>query len=106
MDRSEGKATDERFYEAGFYRVRGDVLRAAGDHVAAEHCYLRAIATAARQSAKALELRAAMSVARLWRDQGKSEASRALLAPVYGRFSEGLDTPLLKEAKSLLEELS
>ena len=66
----------------------------------------RALAVARKQEAKSWELRAAMSVARLWRDQGKVRKARELLAPVYGWFTEGFDTRNLKEAKALLEELA
>ena len=65
-----------------------------------------AIKIAQAQTAKGLELRAAMSLARLWRDQGKVQQARELLAPVYGWFTEGFDTRDLKEAKALLEELA
>jgi predicted ATPase len=65
-----------------------------------------ALAAAVRQKAKAFELRAAMSMARLWRDQGKRDEARDLLAPVCGWFTEGFDTRDLKEAKNLLDELS
>jgi predicted ATPase len=66
----------------------------------------RAIAIARQQQAKSWELRAAMSIARLWRDQGKREEARDLLAPVYGWFTEGFDTRDLKEAKTMLDELA
>ena len=66
----------------------------------------RALAIARQQQAKSWELRAAMSVARLWRDQGKPQEARELLAPVYGWFNEGFDTRDLREAKALLEELA
>ena len=65
-----------------------------------------ALAVARNQQAKSLELRAAMSMARFWRDQGKRGEARELLAPVYGWFTEGFDTRDLKEAKALLEELA
>ena len=71
-----------------------------------EACFDRALAVARQQGAKSWELRAAMSVARLWRDQGKRDEARELLAPVYGWFTEGFDTLDLKEAKALLEELA
>jgi tetratricopeptide (TPR) repeat protein len=100
------EATDERYHEAEVYRVRGALLHATGDLTAAEQSYRRALAVAVRQSAKALELRAATSLARLWRNQGKRKEARELLAPVYGWFSEGFDTPVLKEAKALLDELA
>jgi predicted ATPase len=66
----------------------------------------RALAIARQQQAKSWELRAAMSLARLWRDQGKSEQAHELLAPIYGWFTEGFDTRDLKEAKALLDELA
>jgi len=71
----------------------------------AEACFRRALDVARAQEAKSLELRAAMSLARLWRDQGKRTEARALLAPIYAWFSEGFDTGDLIEAKALLDEL-
>ena len=71
----------------------------------AEDSYLRALEVARQQQAKFWELRAAMSLARLWRDQGKMQQARELLVPVYGWFTEGFDTRDLKEAKALLDEL-
>jgi predicted ATPase len=99
------EATDERYHEAEVHRLEGDLLRALGDHLAANQSYSQALAVANRQNAKAIELRAAMSMARLWRDQGKRDEARDLLAPVYGWFTEGFDTCDLKEAKALLDEL-
>jgi predicted ATPase len=72
----------------------------------AEICFRRALAIARRQQANSWELRAAMSMARLWREQGKRHEARELLAPVYGWFTEGFDTLDLKEAKALLDELA
>jgi len=72
----------------------------------AEQSYHQALAVAARQSAKLFELGAATSLARLWRDQGKRTEARDLLAPIYEWFTEGFDTPVLKEAKALLEHLA
>ena len=86
--------------------MRGELLNAIGDVAGAEASYQQAIAVAKRQSAKMFELRAATSIARLWRDQGKREEARDLLAPVYGWFTEGFDTRDLKEAKALLDELA
>jgi len=100
------EATGERYFEAEVYRVQGDLLTATGDHAAAEQSYRRALAVAGHQNAKTLELRAATSLARLWRDQGKRTEAHELLAPVYGWFTEGFDTLDLKEAKALLEELA
>ena len=71
----------------------------------AEAYFERAIAAVPKQQAKSWELRATMSMARLWRDQGKREEARELLAPIYGWFTEGFDTLDLKEAKKLLDEL-
>jgi predicted ATPase len=75
------------------------------EHAQAENSYRQALSVAQRQSAKFWELRAAMSMARLWRDQGKRKEARELLAPVYGWFTEGFGTRDLKEAKALLDEL-
>jgi predicted ATPase len=73
----------------------------------AQNCFFnRALDVARKQQAKSWELRSAMSLARLWRNQGKRDAARELLAPVYGWFTEGLDTLDLKEAKALLDELA
>ena len=99
-------ATDERIGEAELHRLRGDLLNVAADPSAAERDYHLALTIAGRQSAKLFELRAAVSITRLWRDQGKRKEARELLAPVYGWFTEGFDTHDLKEAKTLLEELS
>ena len=97
----------EKWCEAEVNRVAGEVaLRSpAPDTEKAEKYFGRALAVARRQQAKSWELRAAMSMARLWRDQGKTQQARELLAPVYGWFTEGFDTLNLKEAKALLNEL-
>ena len=102
------KTTDESWYEAEIHRISGEIaLRcAAPDATKAEVCLDRALAVARAQQAKSWELRAAMSMARLWRDQGKRQQARELLAPVYSWFTEGFDTLDLKEAKALLEELA
>jgi len=76
------------------------------EHAAAEESYLHALAVARRQTARFWELRAATNFARLWRDQGKRIEARDLLAPTYGWFAEGLDTPVLQDAKALLDELA
>ena len=98
----------ERFYEAELHRLRGELLlrHDQADLSIRETCFQTAIAIARDQQAKSLELRAAMSMARLWRDQGKRQEARDLLAPVYGWFTEGFDTRDLKEAKSLIDALS
>jgi class 3 adenylate cyclase/predicted ATPase len=100
------EATGERYFEAEVYRVQGDLLTATGDHAAAEQSYRRALAVAGHQNAKTLELRAATSLARLWRGQGKRSEARDLLAPMYCWFTEGFDTLDLEEAKALLDELA
>ena len=99
------EVTEERCDEFELHRLRGDLLNATGHPSEAERNYHQALAVARRQSAKFLELRAGMSLARLWRDQGKRAEARDLLAPIYGWFTEGLDTPVLKDAKALLDEL-
>jgi predicted ATPase len=98
--------TEERWAEAEMLRLIGDVLLAMGDRSGAEASYREAIAVAQQQNAKLWELRAAMSLARLWHDQGKRTQARDLLAPVYGWFTEGFGTPVLQEAKALLAELA
>jgi predicted ATPase len=102
------EATMERWWQAEVHRTAGEIaLRAPQRHGAkAEMHFERALAVARQQQAKSWELRAAMSMARLWRDQGKRDEARDLLAPVYGWFTEGFDTLDLKEAKALLEELA
>jgi predicted ATPase len=87
------------------HRVRGELLIGIGDLEAAEQSFHQAIAVARRQSAHFWELRAATSLARLWRDRGKCNEARDLLAPIYGWFTEGFDTPDLEEAKALLQQL-
>ena len=89
-------------------RLKGELLIALdpGAKADAEVAFCQAIDIAQRQSSKSWELRAATSMARLWRDQGKRDEARELLAPVYGWFTEGFDTRDLKEAKKLLDELS
>jgi class 3 adenylate cyclase/tetratricopeptide (TPR) repeat protein len=96
----------ERFFQAETFRLTGEVLLAMGDAAAAEASFREAIAIAQQQSAKLWELRAAISLARLWRDQGKGTEARDLLAPVYDWFTEGFVTPVLQEAKSLRVELA
>jgi class 3 adenylate cyclase/tetratricopeptide (TPR) repeat protein len=100
------ETTQERWAEAEIHRLRGTLLLYMSDHVAAEKSYLRAIEVARRQSAKFWELRAATSLARLWRDQSKRTEARDLLAPIYGWFTEGFDTPVLQDAKALLDQLA
>jgi predicted ATPase len=82
------------------------LLDAIGDRAAAEQNYCQALAIAARQSAKLFELGAATGLARLWRDQGKRTEAGDLLKPIYGWFTEGFNTPVLQDAKALLDELA
>jgi predicted ATPase len=105
--------TEERFYEAELYRLKGELMLQAkvqglksqvGED--AETCFQKAIEIARRQQAKSLELRAVMSLSRLWHPQGKSAEAHKLLFEIYGWFTEGFDTKDLQEAKVLLEELS
>ena len=102
------ETTKERWYGAEIHRTAGEIalLSPDPDAAKAEAYFERALAIARAQQAKSWELRAAMSMARLWRDQGKRTDARDLLAPVYGWFTEGFDTLDLKEAKSLLEQLT
>jgi predicted ATPase len=108
----------ERWWEAELYRLKGELtlqkLHILGSkvpvsspqtEVEAEACFEQAIAIARRQQAKSLELRAVMSLARLWQQQGKKDKARPILAELYGWFTEGFDTKDLQEAKALLEEL-
>ena len=102
------ETTKERWCEAEIHRIAGEIalLSPEPDAAKAEAYFERALAVAREQQAKSWELRAAMSMARLWRDQGKRQQAHDLLAPVYGWFTEGFDTLDLKKAKALLEELS
>ena len=100
--------TKDKWFEAEVNRVAGEIALKSpeSDAAKAETYFVRALAVARQQQAKSWELRAAMSMARLWRDQGKRDAARDLLVPVYGWFTEGFDTRDLKEAKALLGELA
>jgi len=98
---------EERYWEAEISRLRGILLpwQTVAQQEEAETWLQQALDVARRQEAKSLELRAAMSLARLWQRQGKQAEARQLLADVYGWFTEGFDTADLQEAKALLEEL-
>jgi predicted ATPase len=98
--------TDERWYEAELYRLMAEVLINTSDRHDAERWLCRALRTAQQQGAKLWELRAATTMARLWLDQGKPTDARDLLAPIYGCFTEGFETPDLKEAAALLADLA
>jgi predicted ATPase len=105
--------TGECWYEAELYRLKGELtlqFQVQGPkskvEEEAEECFQKAIEVAHRQQAKSLELRAVMSLSRLWQQQGKKAEARQMLADVYGWFTEGFDTADLQEAKTLLETLS
>ena len=98
--------TGERYYEAGLHRLKGELLRMRDSEVEAEQSFRTAIRIAQSQSAKSFELRATMSLARLLAKQGRRDEARAMLAEIYGWFTEGFDTADLKDAKALLDELS
>ena len=95
-------------WEAEIHRLKGALLlaRSTKNQVEAEACFHEALAIARHQQAKSLELRAAMSLARLWQPQGKRAEAYALLAPIYSWFTEGFDTADLQEAKALLDALA
>jgi predicted ATPase/DNA-binding winged helix-turn-helix (wHTH) protein len=105
---AEVQNTGERRWEAELYRLKGKLLLKQGDPDAyeVEACFTQALNIARRQQAKSLELRAAMSLSRLWQQQGKHVQARQRLAEIYDWFTEGFDTADLQEAKALLEELS
>jgi predicted ATPase len=100
--------TGERWWEAELHRLKGELLLAlsAEKYAEAETCFHQALDIARHQEAKALELRAAMSLSRLWQRQGQRAEAYELLAPIYGWFTEGFDTADLQEAKTLLEALA
>jgi predicted ATPase len=102
------ETTKERWFEAETNRIAGEIALKSPepDAAKAQEYFERALAVSRQQHAKSWELRAATSMARLWRDQGKRQQARELLAPVYGWFTEGFDTLDLKEAKALLNELA
>ena len=102
------EVTGEKVWTAEVHRLAGEIISASPcpDSGKAKAYFERALAVSCAQQAKSWELRAAMSMARLWRDQGKRDEARELLAPIYGWFTEGFDTLDLKEAKALLDELA
>jgi predicted ATPase len=99
------ETTGERWFAAELFRQKGRLLLRQGHSETAEELYRKALSIAQQQEAKLWELRAAVSLARLRRDQGRHAEARDLLAPVYRWFTEGFDTPDLKEAKALLDDL-
>ena len=100
------RTPDERHYEAGLYRLKGELMRMRDSDVEAEQSFRTAIRIAQSQSAKSFELRATTSLARLLASNGRRDEARAMLAEIYGWFTEGFDTADLKDAKALLDELS
>ena len=97
----------DRYWMAELSRLHGELLRAQGrDSGEAEAHFRQAMETARQQEARMLELRAAMSLARLWHSQGKRQAAQRVLAEVYGQFDEGFDSHDLQEASALLRSLS
>ena len=99
--------TSERWWESETHRIKAKLLAAAdtGGQRETEKSYLQGLDIAREQGAHLLALRSAVSIARMWRDQGKTTAAHDLLAPLYGRFTEGSDNADLKDAKVLLDEL-
>jgi len=97
--------TGERYWEAELHRLQGEMLLKQGQEAEAETSLQNAIEIARQQHARSLELRAAMSLCRLWKGQGKTTEARQLLGEVYNWFTEGFDTPDLLEAAKLLDEL-
>jgi predicted ATPase len=102
------QSTGERWWEAELYRLKGELVlaRSSEDYAETETCFQHAIDIARHQQAKSLELRAAVSLSRLWQQQGKRHEASQLLAPIYGWFTAGIDAADLQKAKALLEELS
>ncbi len=102
------EATGQPYWDSELHRLKAEVSLQQGDgsEQGVEHLLRRALGTSQRQQARSLELRAAISLARLWQGQGKSPLARSLLTPVYEWFTEGFDTQDLKDAKALLEELA
>ncbi len=98
--------TGERIMEAGLYQVRAELLRMQGDEAQAEADLCRALDVSRAQQSRWFELRATLSLSRLWRDQGKHEQARQMLADICGWFTEGFETPDLQDARALLEELA
>ena len=99
---------DEHLWEAELHRLKGVLVlqRDSGAAEEAERCFHRALEVSRSQQARSLELRAAMSLTRLWQQQGKTDEAHDLLAPIYDWFTEGFDTQDLKDAKALLDELT
>jgi predicted ATPase len=104
---SQVEQSGERFYEAELFRLKGELLQSSNaDAAGIEACLYKAIEVARSQSAKSLELRATVSLARLLRDTNRRDEARATLSEIYNWFTEGFDTADLKDAKALLDELN
>ena len=105
---ADAERTGQHHFDVELHRQRGALLlrKTPNDVAAAEAAFMRAIEVAHSQQTRTFELRAATSLARLWRDQGRRAEAHDILAPVYGWFTEGFDTLDLKEAKAMLEELA
>jgi predicted ATPase len=101
------KRTSQVYWDAELHRIQGELLldRNGASNPEPERLFQLALEVSRRQQARSLELRAATSLARLWQRQGKPDAAREVLVPVYSWFSEGFDTPDLKDARALLEKL-
>jgi predicted ATPase len=97
--------TEEGYCSAELDRLKGVVLTRQDEPDEADACFQKALSAAAQSGAKALELRAATSLARLWNNQGRRAEARQVLAPIYGWFTEGFDTKDLEDAKQLLDDL-
>ncbi len=100
------EASAERWNESDICRIEGDLRLAQNESESAERCYRQAIEIPGAQQARSFELRATTALARLWAERGERQKAQDLISPLYGWFTEGLDTTDLKETKSLLEELS
>jgi predicted ATPase len=96
---------EERWWEAELHRLKGELSRQSSREADAEQCFWKAIEIARDQRAKSLELRAVMSLSRLWHSQGKTAQARQILSELHDWFIEGFDTKDLQEAKALLQEL-
>lgn len=97
----------DRWYEPELHRLKGALLlqQSADNHAEAQTCFYSALDVARIQQATSLEIRTAVSLSRLWQHQGQRAEARELLAPIYGRFTEGFDTADVQEARALLEGL-
>ena len=100
------EVTEERWAEANMHRIRGELLMAVGDVTGAEASFRQAITVARRQSARLWELRATTCLARRWLDQGRRKRAHDLLAPICHWFAEGIDTPVVRQARAVLDQMA